>query len=99
MHIWNDLNPDKIYVENIRQFFNLSTRVAKFFCEAAVSHGAFIKRYEVICPNEGRSLLEFNKRQDIPEIIECKNCELLEKQFKFNRLDCKINEFYLLAKI
>lgn len=98
MRIWEELNPDKFYVENIRHFFNLSTRLARFFCEVAVKHGAFTKQFEIICPNEGRSLGVFKNKSDIPKTIECQNCQMLENDYIFDTSNCDIIEFYSLAK-
>lgn len=96
--IWERLNPEKFYVENIRHFFNLSHRIAKILCEVAARQGFFEKKFEVLCPNEGRSIGEFDRREQIPETIECKNCEILEKNYHFKTSDCIISEFYRLAK-
>jgi hypothetical protein len=96
--IWQQINPDKFYVENIRQFFNLSTRIAKFFCDVAVRQGIFVKNFELYCPNEGRAIGTYKSKNDIPKTIECQNCQLLEKKYQFDTSNCQVEEFYTLVK-
>ncbi|MBK7882475.1 MAG: hypothetical protein IPJ81_00530 [Chitinophagaceae bacterium] len=39
------INPNKIYVENVRGFFKVPTFVAKLMCEMAVVDKVFIKKW------------------------------------------------------
>lgn len=98
VHIWDELNPEKFYVENIRKFFGISTRLARIICNLAVRQGAFIRKYELHCPTEGRAILEFNDKSEIPKTINCKNCEMLEREHEFDSGKCQILEFYVLVK-
>ena len=44
------LDPEKIYLENVRSALGVSTFQAKLYCETAVRRGVFRKRVEVVCP-------------------------------------------------
>ena len=45
------LNPDKIYLENVRSVLGVSSPVAQRICETAVRRGLLQKRVEVVCPD------------------------------------------------
>ena len=45
------LNPDKMYVENVRSVLGVSTETAVDACEAAVRQGLFRRRIEIISPD------------------------------------------------
>lgn len=94
-------DPDRIYIENIRSFFNLSTRFAKFLCETAVKRGYFEKKIAVECLNENckRIIKVFDKIEDLPNELTCIICEEEgEEKFSFEKSEFKIVEFYKLAK-
>lgn len=46
------LNPDKIYVENVRSILGVSYHQALRFCETAVRQGIFTRGIEARCPND-----------------------------------------------
>jgi hypothetical protein len=94
-------DPERIYVENIRSFYNIPQSVAKFFCEMALRENLFKKSFAVECPNDScnRLITTYSTRQEIPETITCENCQLLEKdRFEFSTSEFKIIEFYKLNK-
>ncbi len=63
------LNPDKIYLENVRSLLNISHRRAKIFCDTAVRQGAFESWIEVRC-NE--SVVATAKTEvDLPKTVRC----------------------------
>lgn len=99
MDILLKTNPQRIYVENIRSYFNTSTVVASTLCKMAVKDGKFIKKTGVICPNPECERIIKSYEEDIPnERLTCEICELLgidNYSFNVNSLD-KI-EFYQLA--
>ena len=47
-----ELNPDKIYVENVRGLIGVSHREALRICETAVRQGTFRRFVEVLCPDD-----------------------------------------------
>lgn len=99
LNVLNSLNPDRIYVEIIRSFYNMPFRLARFFCEMAVKENLFFKKIGVICPNDDceRIIMSVDSHNEIPEHIHCDNCELLERErFEFTRDEIKTVEFYQL---
>jgi hypothetical protein len=97
LNIIEHTDPNRIYVENIRSFYHLPYSVAKFFCEMAVKQGYFVKRYAVICPNQGNIIKSVSSRFDLPEKIYCETCAALDKdKYEFNLGECKVDEFYKL---
>jgi len=98
--ILSQLDPNRIYVENIRSFFNLPYRAAKFLCEMAVRQKYFRKKYGIICPNEecSRLIRSFDKKSEIPSHIACNHCEHLEREnYEFDITKNNIREFYQLT--
>lgn len=94
-------DPNRIYVENIRSFFNISSRLAKFFCETAVRRGLFEKKIAIECLNEDckRIIKVFNNKEELPQEITCIICEAEGKeQYLFDISEYKIVEFYKLIK-
>ena len=75
-------DPNRIYVENIRSFFNINTFMAKFFCEMGVKEGILVKNIGLVCPNEedGRIIKSMSysdfKAKSGEEMIVCDLCEL-----------------------
>jgi hypothetical protein len=64
------LNPDKIYIENVRSVFGISSRSAERYCEAAVRQGIFSKFIEVHCPN-GAVATSATSENALPETVRC----------------------------
>ncbi len=94
-------DPDRIYVENIRSFFKIPYRMARFFCEMAVKERFFRKKVGVFCTNDdcGRLIHSYNKRSEIDDEIICDLCADLERdKFVFEKEEIHITEFYQLTK-
>lgn len=64
------IDPQHIYVENIRVLLGGSSWVAKLICETAVRQGIFAKRVQVLCP-DGAVAETLNAGQPIPETVRC----------------------------
>lgn len=98
--IISETNPEKIYVENIRAFFGVSTRIAKFMCKLAVRSGHFVEHTGYICPNINcRKIIYSKKSTEISGggSISCTNCELREEVvYNFNSYDLEQIVFYTL---
>ncbi|TBO36377.1 hypothetical protein [Pedobacter kyonggii] len=95
----NQLNPQRIYVENVRSIYNIPHFAAKLFCEMAVIEGIFIKKIGVECKNNDceRIIISVENTNQLPDIISCKNCEILERnQFEFSKNELKTITFYAL---
>ncbi len=92
-------DPRRIYVENIRSFYNMPTPAAKLFCELAVKEHIFRRRIGVYCPNCGRLVTSFKSKKDVPQNIVCDTCRLLEDESYEYRIEPKdIKVFYQLVK-
>lgn len=99
--ILSHLDTDRIYVENVRSFFNIPTPLAKFYCEMAVKQKFFSKRIGIICPNEecNRIVLSVDNYKKIPKIVECEHCMELERdKYEFSPQKKDLIEFYQLIK-
>jgi hypothetical protein len=96
--IIENTNPNRIYVENVRSFFQVPTAVAKHLCEVAVRTSVFEKFIAVECPNEDRIIKSYRSEKEIEEVIKCASCELKgEERFEFKKTECKRIEYYKLV--
>ncbi|MEN4760907.1 hypothetical protein ABEG63_11285 [Chryseobacterium sp. C39-AII1] len=94
-------DPDRIYIENIRSFFNISSRFAKFLCETAVRQGLFEKKIAIECTNEDckRIIKVFDTSEELPDELTCIVCEAEGKEiYTYQKDNYKIIEFYKLVK-
>jgi predicted RNA-binding Zn-ribbon protein involved in translation (DUF1610 family) len=99
LNVLENTDPDRIYVENIRSFYHIPFKAARFFCEMAVKEHLFRKRYAVNCPNCGRVILSVDNKAEIPTTIKCKTCELDEQEeYEWPVSRVHIQEFYQLIQ-
>lgn len=63
------LNPDRIYIENVRSILGISHTSAARICETAVRQGAFDRRIELLGPDNA-VVLSVGKPQDIPPFVK-----------------------------
>jgi hypothetical protein len=97
-----ETDPHRIYVENIRSFFNIPKSAAVYLCNVAVRQGVFEKHIGYLCPNDDchSMLADVPARSNPPDELQCFNCEALEREpYVFNSKDCRIIEFYSLASL
>lgn len=100
LDIVKDTDPDRIYVENIRQFYNMPTFAAKFLCDIAVKENIFKKGVEIKCPGCNRVIKDVPSLNDIPVEIHCIVCEIEEREncnFKINE-ERNIRQYYKLIR-
>ena len=64
------LNPQKIYLENVRSLLGVSARAAQQVCDSAVRRGVFQKRVEVVCP-DGSVAASAEVESALPEKVKC----------------------------
>tara|TARA_R110002049_G_scaffold240328_1_gene413695 strand:- start:6466 stop:6804 length:339 start_codon:yes stop_codon:yes gene_type:complete len=94
----SEIDPERIYVENVRSFFNFSTKFTRILCEMAVKEGFFRKMYGATCPNCSRIIKSYSSKSSIQEFIFCETCkDLGEDSFSFNKNEIEIIEFYQLV--
>lgn len=89
---WNEierLDPDKIYVENIRKILGTTGKSAQEACDAAVRQGVFTRYVEVLCP-DGSQAAYARSEEELPEVVTCwirKDGEEQPEELKTNELD------------
>ena len=64
------LNPDKIYLENVRSALGVSSQRALDICEAAVRQGLFQRGVEVACP-DGAIAASADTESGLPAHVRC----------------------------
>lgn len=93
--IIQDTDPSKIYVENIRRYFDTNTNEAKRLCDIAVKEGLLKKFYGIECKTCNRIIERFDSKNDIPTNIECIICMHEGREvFSFSREEIEVVEFY-----
>lgn len=95
---YKKLDPERIYIENIRAFFGISYGIAKLLCEMAVKEGVFGKKYGLVCPNCGRIIKSYDSTKNFPKDLECEICESLDLSYRFNLANIEVKPFYRLLK-
>lgn len=93
-------DPDRIYVENIREFYNLPYIAAKTLCEIATKEKIFRKKIGLICPNDECKRIiksyDIDEKQD--ETLTCVPCSLREEEkYSFNTKELDKITFYQLG--
>jgi hypothetical protein len=93
-----DINPQRIYLENVRSLFNVPMGIAKLICRMAVKDGKFVKKIGVQCPVCNRIIKSYSSEGEMENIIVCENCELKgDEKYQFRKEELKIIEFYQLV--
>jgi hypothetical protein len=64
------LDPEKIYKENVRSLLGVSEEEAERICETAVRQGLFSRGVEVLCPN-GSAAAMADSEEELPPIVIC----------------------------
>lgn len=91
------LDPSRIYVENVRSFFGVPSSIAQAWCELAVREGIFARRFGVLCPQCQRLILTVEHEDQIPDKIVCEVCERNEcDRYEFARSEVATLVFYKL---
>lgn len=97
MNIIENTNPNRIYLENIRSFYGITTPIARALCDMAVKENLFIKMHGIECPSCSRIIDSAQFETSFPETIICHDCEMLERdRFEFQKSECNQISFYKL---
>jgi len=64
------LNPDKIYLENVRSALGVSSGRAQQICDTAVRQGLFESFVEVVCPG-GTVAASARTESELPQRVRC----------------------------
>lgn len=95
------LDPDRLYVENIRSLLGVPTALAKVICELAVRQGIFTRRVGVVCPNDdcGRIMLTVSDLEELPKEIVCEICQLRGSEpYEFSKEEVRTETYYKLVR-
>jgi hypothetical protein len=65
-----ELNPDKIYLENVRNLLHVSSEKALKVIDHAVRQGLLSKYVEVLCP-DGSVAYTATSENDLPDHVKC----------------------------
>ncbi len=66
----DQLDPEKIYVENVRSVLDVSLKEAEAICETATRQGLFTKGVEVLCPDGSVGAIA-DSINLLPDKVEC----------------------------
>lgn len=89
------ISPDRIYVENVRAFFGLPTKLARLLLDTAVFDGALERRVGVRCPADGHIIRSFRDGEILPESLPCTVCREFGRVDHAHRVgDCEVEVFY-----
>ena len=69
------IDPQRIYVENVRAFFGFPHSVSRFLLETAVREGALERRVGVLCPHDRHIVESYPSEDAVPESVFCLACE------------------------
>jgi len=76
------LNPDRIYLENVRTLLNVSPQTARRICETAVRQGLFTRKIGVLCPDKNIGATAQTEDQ-LPATVHC----TIEREGQFEEED------------
>jgi 2-phospho-L-lactate transferase/gluconeogenesis factor (CofD/UPF0052 family) len=87
-----DLNPEKIYIENVRSLLGVSYRKALEICETAVRQGFFKRGIEVQCP-DGAVAASVESEAELPETVNC----LMEENGEYEEVEYPVNKLHKIT--
>ena len=67
---FSGLDPQRIYVENVRALLGTTTWIARQICETAVRQGLFVKRIQILCP-DGAAAATVDDEEELPAEVQC----------------------------
>ncbi len=92
-------DPNRIYVENIRSFFHIPNRLAKWLCDEAARQGVFEKRHGFLCPTCHAMIADTADVVDPSKKLICQSCVILNNdRFEYSPNECQRMEFYRVVK-
>lgn len=70
LRLLSQVDPEKVYVENVRSLLGISHFRAVQILETAVRQGIFERRVEIACP-DGRVAASADKEEHLPKTVHC----------------------------
>lgn len=92
------IDPQRIYVENVRAFFGVPHAVARLLLETAVREGALEKRVGLLCPFDRHIVRSFSSEDEAPDAVPCLACEAEGRDEAHPRSDMRTMTFYRLVE-
>ena len=93
-----ETDPNRIFVENVRSFFGITTPLARALCELAVKEGVFERQVAAICPKDFQIIATYTSKKEIPIPLKCTTCELNEEEkYEFNADELRFETYYKLV--
>lgn len=93
-------DPERIFVENVRSFFNWPYSMAKLACDLAVREKVFLHRTAYLCKNEDCKRILVVTAAESEDIVTCEICEALERnQFQFHLKELEPLDLYSLSDL
>jgi hypothetical protein len=66
----SELDPEHIYLENVRSIMNVSATQARLICDTAVRRGFFRRKLLVLCP-DGTVAASAATHEELPSTVRC----------------------------
>jgi hypothetical protein len=93
------LDPNKIYPENVRSVLGVSTGSAERICETAVRQGVFSRFVEVSCP-DGAVAISAPTEAELPEMVSCwQETDADYEEVEFSTRDLPKRVFYRMNDV
>ena len=84
VEIVRNTDPENIFIENVRSFFDMPFGVARFFCDLGVRAGVFKKKVGLLCPRDKNIIAYLSPDEETPTQVLCLVCEAAEEeQYEF----------------
>jgi hypothetical protein len=83
--VFETVDPDRFYLENIRSFFDISSRTAQTICDIGIEKGLLTRQVNYLCPHPdcARVLLTCDALADPEMGVECEICEMSDRPHQF----------------
>lgn len=96
LEVLDHMNPERIYVENVRAFLGVNKKVATWLCDKAVRDGYFSRWYAFEHPELHHTLFECPSDEDIDEadIVYDHTAENLGYSGEYRLADLRKVEFF-----
>lgn len=92
------IDPQRIYVENVRAFFGFPEPVARLILETAVREGALERRVGLLCPYDRHIVKSVSSEEETPDAVPCLACEAEGRQEAHSRSEMGALTFYRLVE-
>ncbi len=92
------IDPQRIYVENVRAFFGFPHSLARLLLETAVREGALERRVGLLCPYDQHIIKSLSSGDETPDAVLCLVCEAEGREGTHPRSTMGMLTFYRLVE-